>query len=114
MPKGDKKILKADIEDGYTRISNTLLVAIALSRLPGLEVRAMLFLWRQTYGWVGSNKKHKKEAKITLSEWASALNTCKTNAHKALKSLESKYVIKKKSLDKGKSINYATNTYIYE
>ncbi len=114
MPKGDKKILKADIEDGFTIISNTLLVATALSKLSGLESRAMLFLWRQTYGWIGSNKEHKKEAKITLREWAGALNTCRTNAHKALKSLKTKRVIKQKSMGKGKSIVYATNTYIAE
>lgn len=114
MPKGDKNILKADPEDGTTPVSNTLLVAVALSKLSALEIRAVLHLWRQTYGWVDDKKKRRKERTISLREWADALNTCRPNAHKVLKSLENKHVIKVKRFGKGKSNSYATNTLISE
>ena len=48
MPKGDRLKLKADPEDGTTPISNLLLEAVAMTKLPGLQTRAILYLWRKT------------------------------------------------------------------
>ena len=113
MPKGDKKILKADPEDGTTPVSNLLLEALAYSRLSGLERGVLVYLWRRTYGWI-IGKKRRKERVIPLSEGSKALHTDKVTAWKTLNSLEKKCVIKLKRLGKGKSISYMTNTHIYE
>ena len=52
MPKGDRVIGKADPEDGTTPVANLLLEALAMAHLSGEEKGAVLYLWRQTYGWV--------------------------------------------------------------
>lgn len=114
MPKGDRQRLKADPDDGTTPVSNLLLVALAISRLSGLEKGAMVYLWRQTYGWIDGKEKRRKERVIPLTEWSGALNTHRVNACKMLNSLEHQHVIKMKGLGKGKSISYSTNTHVSE
>ena len=37
MPKGDRDILKADLEDGYTPIANLILEALALAKMSGVQ-----------------------------------------------------------------------------
>ncbi|MFC2011189.1 replication protein [Chloroflexota bacterium] len=51
MPKGDRKILKADPEDGTTPVANLLLEALVIAKLTSKERAACLFLIRRTYGW---------------------------------------------------------------
>jgi hypothetical protein len=114
MPKGDIKILKADPEDGTTPIANLLLEAIAVSNLSGLGIRALLYLWRRTYGWVGDEKSRLKFRYIPLSEWASHLNTTSPRASVILKTLEGLKIIKRQSMGDGKGYNYGMNTHISE
>jgi len=47
---------RPQVEDGYTRIANELLVAMARARLKSTEYPIVLFIARETYGW---NVKHK-------------------------------------------------------
>ena len=59
---------KLQIENGeYTRIHNEILEALSRAPLSGLEMRAVLFLLRKTYGW------NKKEDAISLSQWSTGL-----------------------------------------
>jgi phage replication O-like protein O len=51
MPRGDAEKLKADTEDGYTRIANLLLEALIAAPLTAIELRIILFVARRTYGW---------------------------------------------------------------
>lgn len=51
MAKGDRDIFKADIEDGYTKITDLLLEALAMAKLNGVQKGICLFLWRFTYVW---------------------------------------------------------------
>ena len=37
MAKGDRQKLKADCEDGYTRVANLILEALALAKLNGVQ-----------------------------------------------------------------------------
>ncbi len=112
MPKGDRLKLKADPEDGTTPIANLLLEAVAMSKLSGLQVRAIIYLWRQTYGWVGNDGKRLKESKITLTEWARALDCIKNRASTTLSELQNKNIIFRRQPDPWGGYYYKLNTNI--
>jgi len=113
MPKGDRYKLKADPEDGTTPVSNLLLEAISMAKLSGLEIRAVLYLWRKTYGWQDKEGR-KKQAEIALPEWERQLDAASSKISKALKTLVEKKIIKRIPLGMGKGYIYEMNTHIYE
>ena len=47
MPKGDREMLKADIEDGYTKIANLLIEALSFSNLSSLRLRLTYILYAE-------------------------------------------------------------------
>lgn len=112
MPKGDRQKLKADPEDGTTPIANLLLEAVAIARLSGLQKGAIVYLWRQTYGWVGDDGRRKKEAKITLGDWIKALDRDKSRISKALKALEDMNIMHRRVADIWGGYYYQLNTNI--
>ncbi len=112
MPKGDRLRLKADPEDGTTPIANLLLEAVAMAKLSGLQKGAIVYLWRQTYGWMGEDGKRLKEAKISLSEWNKALDKNKSNISKALSELEVKGIMQRRVADIWGGYYYSINTDI--
>lgn len=113
MPKGDKKILKADPEDGTTPIANLLLEAVAIAKLSGKEKGAILYLWRRTYGWKDKwNGRRIKERIIPLSEWQKVLMTNDTNASTIISKLVKKDIFKREFLGPGKGYIYRMNTEI--
>jgi DnaD/phage-associated family protein len=112
MPKGDKYILKADPEDGTTPIANLLLEAVAMSKLSGLQKGAIIYLWRRTYGWVGENGKRLKEAKISLSEWAKALDSTKSRLSHTLAELETYNILHRRIEENWGGYFYSLNTEI--
>jgi len=113
MPKGDRLVLKADPEDGTTPIANLLLDAMAIAHLAAKEIRAVLYLWRRTYGWQ-INGNRLKEAAIPLSEWAKILNTDTCHASSTLSGLEKKNIINRISIGRNKGYHYMMNTRIAE
>jgi phage replication O-like protein O len=50
-------------ENGFVQIHPTILELLATRQLSGREFRCLLFLFRKTYGY------HKKEDRISLSQW---------------------------------------------
>jgi len=112
MPKGDRLKLKADPEDGTTPIANLLLEAVAMSKLSGLQVRAIIYLWRQTYGWINNDGQRLKESKITLTEWARALDCVKNRASTSLSELQDKNIIFRRQADPWGGYYYRLNTNI--
>jgi len=112
MPKGDRLKLKADPEDGTTPVANLLLEAVAMAKLSGLQKGAIVYLWRQTYGWVGEDGKRKKEDKITLGDWMKALDRDKSRISKALKALEDMNIIHRRVADIWGGYYYRLNTNI--
>jgi phage replication O-like protein O len=116
MPKGDRYKLKADPDDGVTKISNLLLEALAMARLSGMEKGAILYLWRRTYGWVDPEhpKRRITERHIGLTEWCKWLNCKKTCASRILSVLVKHGVITQQSIGQGKGYIYAMNTYVEE
>jgi len=112
MPKGDRLKLKADPEDGTTPIANLLLEAVAMAKISGLQKGAIIYLWRQTYGWVGKDGKRLKEAMITLSEWKKALDRDKSHIAKALTALQDMNIISRRQTEQWGGYYYSLNTDI--
>ena len=61
---------KPELEDGYSRIANETLEALARTSLTDYESRCVHFLWRKTYGWQNSTGQSKKEDVISHGQWA--------------------------------------------
>jgi len=112
MPKGDRLKLKADPEDGTTPVANLLLEAVAMAKISGLQKGAILYLWRQTYGWVSKDGKRRKECKITLTEWMKALDSSKSRTSSALSELHNKGIMSRRIADPWGGYYYAINTHI--
>lgn len=112
MPKGDRQKLKADPEDGTTPVANLLLEAVAMAKLGGSQKGAIIYLWRQTYGWMGEDGKRIKERKITLSQWAKGLASTAPSMSRTLAELESKGIIKRRQADVWGGYYYSLNTDI--
>jgi len=112
MPKGDRLKLKADPEDGTTPIANLLLEAVAMAKLSGLQKGAIIYLWRQTYGWAGEDGKRLKEKKVTLTQWAKGLDSTNARMSHTLSELEGKGIIKRRMADAWGGYYYALNTNI--
>ena len=60
MPKGDRLRGKADIEDGWYKVSNYLSEALAYSKLSSTKLRILEVLKRHTYGW------HRKTTPLSI------------------------------------------------
>lgn len=106
MPKGDRDVLKADLEDGYTPIANLILEALAIARMSGIQKGICLFLFRRTYGW------GIKEEEISLKEFAEAVDSSSSYVSKQLKQLIEWNVIVRTSYNPGKTPAYTFNTRV--
>jgi len=106
MPKGDREIFKADCEDGYTRIANLLLEALALARLNGVQKGICLFLFRRTYGW------NRSQDAISLEEFAEACGSSRPYISRQLNELIRKNIICRLAYQPGKKSVYAFVTCI--
>ena len=75
------------LEDGYTRVANELLEAIARIKLCAYETKVLIFIIRKTYGW------NKKTDWIALSQIAENTNILKPNVSRTLRSLKQRNII---------------------
>ncbi|OGH05916.1 MAG: hypothetical protein A2W22_06960 [Candidatus Levybacteria bacterium RBG_16_35_11] len=77
-------------ENGFVKIANTLMEALARIRIPGEARQVMDLIFRKTYGF------NKKEDAITLSQFCLATGIKKPNCQRAInKLIEMNLVIKK-------------------
>ncbi|MCG8400022.1 MAG: replication protein [Firmicutes bacterium] len=106
MAKGDREIFKADIDDGYTKIADLLLEALAMAKLNGVQKGICLFIWRRTYGW------GIKEDRIPLKEFARACDSSETYISKQIKQLVGWKIILRTSYEPGKVPSFTINTRI--
>jgi phage replication O-like protein O len=111
MPKGDRFKLKADPDDGTTPVSHLLLEAVSIADLNGTEKGLILYLWRQTYGWVKEGTRQ-KEARIPQDELAQRMSTSPKTVYSALKSLTNQNIITRRELGQGRGYIYKMNTDI--
>ncbi len=106
MPRGDREIFKADCDDGFTRIANLILEALAMVKLNSTQTGICLFLLRRTYGW------NRSEDAISLGDFAAACGTSKTYVSRQLADLLHKNIIRRLSYEPGKTPVYAFSTNI--
>ena len=85
----DGGVVKADTDEGYTRIANTLLESIYRCELTGRQLRVYLALVRKTYGY------QRKTDYITASQIAAEINyqSCESNIRADLKILKDRKLI---------------------
>lgn len=112
MPKGDREILKADTEDGYTKIANLLLEATASAKFSGVESAVIMTLWRYTYGWTNGNKGQRTEVEISLEGLARSVGINPVYAGRVLAGLVDNKVVSRKDLGQGKGYTYSMNTRV--
>lgn len=74
-------------ENGHIDIANEIAEVLARINLRPYEWRTLWALWRKTYGW------HKKEDKISLSQFQKVTGLERRNQCKALKTLMDKNII---------------------
>jgi phage replication O-like protein O len=75
------------IENGYTKVANELLEALARINLDPYENRVLLFIIRKTYGW------HKKMDWISLSQIAMGTGIRKSHISRTINSLEERNLV---------------------
>jgi phage replication O-like protein O len=75
------------LENGYTKIANEILEALAQINLSSYQWRCVLFLIRKTYGF------SRKSDQIALSQWTSGTGIKKPHVCRTLKELQQKRII---------------------
>ena len=94
MPKGDADNLRADLDDGYAKVSNLLLEALACAPLTAAEMRVVLFIMRRTYGWArGMDRNTGKADVMTADDIARGTGRPVSTTEKAVWSLVKQQVI---------------------
>ncbi|WIF95157.1 replication protein [Caminicella sporogenes] len=78
---------KPQLENGYTRIANEILEAIAKAKLNGSQFRILMIIWRYTYGF------HKKEHEMSETFIAEATGITKRQVRRELKTLVDNKII---------------------
>lgn len=89
------------VEDGYTRIANEIMEALARVRIPGEAMQVLLTIIRKTYGF------QKKEDAISLSQFSLSTGIVKPSIVRALNLLFSMNIISKNA--NGKVTRYGIN-----
>lgn len=106
MPKGDGKLV-ASIGDGYTRIPNLLLEALAYAPLTASELRCLTFLIRRTYGW--SRRTVKLMDTITKSDFALGTGLDDSTIKYALRKLRRENVVLQEQVAIGGALLWGIN-----
>lgn len=78
---------KPELANGFTRIANTVLENLATVRLNGREWNVLMVIFRYTYGW------HRKEARISLGQFAASTGLLPKVVSGIIQSLEGKGII---------------------
>ena len=93
------------LENGYTKIANEIMEALAKHRLPGEQRQVLDVIFRKTYGF------NKKDDMISNSQFVEATGLKKGNVSRAIKSLIEKKVVIKSDNTVIKSDNRSYSTY---
>lgn len=80
-------MVNPQVENGYVRIANEIIDRLVGLNIPGLELRAILFVLRKTYGY------NQKDDSISYSQVAKALKTKRSRAYLTVKSLISRNIL---------------------
>lgn len=77
MPKGDAEQLKADVDDGFARVSRLLLEAMCTMPFTGTEQAVFWFVVRRTYGWANPGDRQSGKLDLMTADDI-ALGTCRS------------------------------------
>jgi phage replication O-like protein O len=75
------------IEEGYTKIANEILEALAKTNLNAYQWRILMVIFRKTYGW------KKRQDKIAQSQFIEMTNISKSNLHRTIRELKAMNII---------------------
>ena len=89
------------LEDGFTRIANEILEAIARTPLSDYESRCVHFLWRKTYGWKNPTGESKKTDFISYTQWAKGTDINRRRINSVLNRLIKRRIITKQVIYQG-------------
>ena len=89
------------LEDGFARIANEILEAIARTPLSDYESRCVHFLWRKTYGWQNPNGESKKVDAISHTQWAEGTGMPRRHVDRVLVRLTKRNIITKQIVYRG-------------
>jgi len=89
------------LEDGFTRIANEILEAIARTPLSDYESRCIHLLWRKTYGWQNPSGESKKVDVISHTQWAKGTGIPRRHVDRVLTRLTKRNVIMKEVIYRG-------------
>ena len=100
----NNEIISPQAENGHTDIANELIEAMAKIRISGEAMQVLLYIIRKTYGW------HKKEDKISLSQFTIATGLKRAIVCRALNKLKSMNLISLKK-ETGSVTTYCFNKH---
>lgn len=106
MPLGGEKLQSPQLENGYTRIANEILEAMAKTDLNGTQRRIIDVVLRQTYGF------QRKEHEISLTFLSSATDIHKMQIQRELASLIDRkilIVVKEATFNKSRILTFNKN-----
>ena len=113
-PKGDAEELKADLDDGFARVSNLLIEALCLSNVVLSEIKTVLFVVRRTYGWARGRDPMYKADTMSAQDIADGTGLKLAAIRDALRSLRRKRVLIQVAGAPGSPCAYGVNTDISE
>lgn len=83
------------LENGFARVANEILEAIARTSLSDYESRFIHFLWRKTYGWQNPSGQSKKFDSISHSQWSTGTAIDRRHVSRVLDRLVKRNIIQK-------------------
>jgi len=115
MPKGDADNLRADIDDGFAKVSNLLLEALCCAPLTGSEYAVVLFIMRRTYGWAKNGDRDSGLADtMTARQIATGTHQSNRTVEGALASLQRSHVILREQVNSSGFCRYGMNPEVSE
>jgi len=96
MPYGEGS---PELDNGFARIANETLDAIARTSLTDYEGRCVHLLWRKTYGWIDKKGKTKKEDAISYGQWANGTGIDRRAVQRVLRTLVNRHIFIKKEVN---------------
>ena len=92
-------------DNGFVRIHPAILELLARQTLSGREFRCLMFLFRKTYGY------HKKEDRISLSQWEQGTGIPRTRVGAVLTELAEKKIVTKTDNGANRPATWSFNKY---
>ena len=92
-------------DNGFVQIHPAILELLARQTLSGREFRCLMFLFRKTYGY------HKKEDRISLSQWEQGTGIPRTRVGAVLAELAEKKIITKTDNGANRPATWSFNKY---